>query len=170
MPITSMSASSCARASSAAEARFRIDAPIAPVRAARIVALDDGAAGVGRRAAGQPWARATFFVCEAAGPGAGSVADPADSVLLRGIDGSPAVLSEQLTDADVVVMIATQDVGAQCALVIGRACAARGIMTAGLVLGYDSDDAVAALRPHARVLLHSADEGDVVDLLTALRA
>jgi hypothetical protein len=28
---------------------------------------------------------------------------------------------------------------------------------------------VAALRPHARVLLPSADELDVVDLLTALR-
>jgi hypothetical protein len=29
--------------------------------------------------------------------------------------------------------------------------------------------AVAALRPHARVLLPSADEADVIDLLSALR-
>ena len=44
-------------------------------------------------------------------------------------------------------------------------------MTAGLVLG----DGVQtrrrrALRPHARVLLPTADESDVVELLTALRA
>ncbi len=44
-------------------------------------------------------------------------------------------------------------------------------MTAGLVLGdgFEAEDAVAALRPHARVLLLSADESDVFELLTALR-
>ena len=44
-------------------------------------------------------------------------------------------------------------------------------MTAGLVLGNGSEarDAVAALRPHARVLLPTADESDVLELLTALR-
>jgi hypothetical protein len=36
--------------------------------------------------------------------------------------------------------------------------------------GREADGAVAALRPHARVLLPSADEHDVTDLLTALRA
>jgi hypothetical protein len=45
-------------------------------------------------------------------------------------------------------------------------------MTAGFVLGdgYEADDAVAALRPHTRVLLPTADESDVVEVLTALRA
>ena len=40
-------------------------------------------------------------------------------------------------------------------------------MTAGLVLGdgFEAEDAVAALRPHARVLMVSADESDVVELL-----
>jgi hypothetical protein len=44
-------------------------------------------------------------------------------------------------------------------------------MTAGLVLGDGSQThgAVAALRPHARVLLPTADESDLVELLTALR-
>jgi hypothetical protein len=168
----SMLVRNCARAASAAEARFRIDAPVAPARAARVVALDEGAAGVARRLSGRPWASARFFVCEGGAPGSGRARDAADTLLLRGIDGSPAVLSEQLAGADVVVMIATEDAGAECALAIGRACAARGIMTAGLVLGdgYDADHAVAALRPHARVLLPSADEVDVTELLTALRA
>ena len=95
----------------------------------------------------------------------------ADDVLLRGIDGSPAVLSGELAGAHVVVMVATQDSGADCAYAIGKACWERAVMTAGLVLGDGSRTlgAVAALRPHARVLLPTADESDLVELLTALR-
>ena len=160
--------SSCARAATATEAAYRIDVPIASARAARIVALDEGAERVARRAAEEPWASAHFFVCE----GVAGAGTSADGLLLRGLDGSPVMLGEELDRADVVVMIATEGAGAACASTIGRACFERGIMTAGLVLGdgYETDDAVAALRPHARVLLPSADEGDVVELLSALRA
>lgn len=160
--------SSCARASTATEARYRIDAPIAPARAVRVVALDAGAAGVARRTAEQPWATAHFFVRD----GIADAGDSIDGLLLRALDGSPVALGEVLDRADVVVMIASEDSGAACASAIGRACAERGIMTAGLVLGasYEADAAVAALRPHARVLLPSADESDVTELLTALRA
>ena len=163
MTVTPILANSCARAATAAEARYRIDAPIAPSRGARVIALDPGAAVVAQRAAGQSWANARFFVCEGA---------DAERVVLRGIGGPTADLVEQLFDADVVVMIATEDSGAACAYAIGRACWERSIMTAGIVVGEDRDaeQAVAALRPHARVLLPSADEADVVELLTALRA
>ena len=160
--------SSCARAASAEEARFRIDRPIAPSRAARIVALDQGAAEVVARTAQLPWANARFYVCDAFD------AD-ADSMTLRGVDGGPATLADELASASVVVMIATSDEGADCAYALGRACWERGVQTAGLVLGDGSHAgtavaaAVAALRPHARVLLPSATEVDVVDLLTALR-
>ena len=156
-------ANSCARATTAAEARYRIDNPIAPARGTRVIALDAGAAEVASRVAAEPWANARFFVCEGS---------DADHVYLRGIGGAPADLVEQLQDADVVVMVATEDGGAACAYAIGRACWERAIMTAGLVLGDGSaaENAVAALRPHARVLLPSADESDVVELLTALRA
>lgn len=155
---------SCARAATAAEARFRIDRPVAPARAPRIVALDDGAAEVVRRTAALPWANARFSVCEAT--------DGADAVLLRGVDGGTATLADELASADVVVMIATSDAGAGCAHTIGKACWQRAVQTAGLVVseGPGSVRAVAALRPHARVLLPGADESDVVDLLTALRA
>lgn len=160
--------SGCARAASSREAAYRIDAPIAPARAARIVALDERAAGVARRVAELPWSNAHFFVCEGVARGD----DSTEGLLLRGLDGLPAVLDQELDRADVVVMIATEDSGASGASSIGRACWQRGVQTAGLVLGdgYESDAAVAALRPHARVLLPWADEGDVVDLLTALRA
>ena len=134
--------SSCARAATAAEARFRIDRPIAPSRAGRVIALDEQAA---------------------------------ESVVLRGIDGGPATLADELASASVVVMVATNDAGASCAYALGKACWERGVQTAGLVLGNGTSEgtaaaaAVAALRPHARVLLPDADELDVVDLLTALR-
>jgi hypothetical protein len=159
------SLSSCARAASAAEARYRIDAPVES-RRARVIALDEPAADVLRSVAALEWASARFFVCDTVG-GSGE----ADDVLLRGIDGSPAVLSGELAGAHVVVMVATQDSGADCAYVIGKACWERSVMTAGLVLGDGSQTlgAVAALRPHARVLLPTADESDLVELLTALR-
>jgi hypothetical protein len=158
--------SSCARAATAEEARFRIDRPIAPSRAGRVVALDPGAADVLRRTAQLEWANARFYVCDPAGAG---------DVALRGIDGGPATLADELASASVVVMVATSDAGADCAYVLGKACWERGVQTAGLVVGDGTHAgtaaaaAVAALRPHARVLLPSADETDVVDLLSALR-
>lgn len=159
---------SCARAATAAEARFRIDVPIAPSRAARVVALDEGAEPVVRRVAGQHWASARFFTYRSLAPAADAVAD----LLLRSTDGAESWLSEQLDGADVAVMIATANDGAEAASAIGNACTLRGIMTAGLVLadGHDTAAAVAALRPHARVLMVTHDEIDVSEVLTALRA
>jgi len=160
--------SSCARAASAEEARFRIDRPIAPSRAGRIVALDEGAAGVVVRAAALPWANARFYVCD-------SCDGEAESLTLRGVDGGPSTLADELASASVVVMVAISDAGADCAYALGRACWERGVQTAGIVLGDGTQAetaasaAVAALRPHARVLLPSATEADVIDILTALR-
>ena len=74
-------------------------------------------------------------------------------------------------DADVIMMVATDDVAADGAYQLGRAGWERSIMTAGLVVGgLEAPQVVGALRPHARVLLPAADSSDVVDLLTALRA
>jgi hypothetical protein len=161
------SLSSCARAATAAESRYRINAPVES-RNARVIALDEPAAAVLRSVAALEWAGARFFVGESVAVGGG--VDVGD-FLLRGIDGTPAVLAGELDGAHVVVMVATQDSGADCAYAIGKACWERSVMTAGLVLGDGSQaqDAVAALRPHARVLLPTADESDLVELLTALR-
>ncbi len=156
--------SSCARAASAEESRYRIDRPIAPSRAGRIIALDERAVGVVARIAQMEWANARFYTCN-------SVAEDGETVMLRGIDGGPATLADELASASIVVMVATSDTGAGCAYALGKACWERGIQTAGLVLGDGTHHgtAVAALRPHARVLLPDADELDVVDILTALR-
>ncbi|WP_329137479.1 3-methyl-2-oxobutanoate hydroxymethyltransferase [Streptomyces sp. NBC_01476] len=153
--------SESARAASASESRFRITRPIAPARNARIVALDSAAEAVARRVSHGPWARARFYGC---------APRPGDLGLYE-LDGRPAALPEVLTSTDVVVILATEDGGRAQAAEIGDACWARSITTAGVVLGdgFEAEDAVAALRPYARVLLLSADESDVFELLTALR-
>jgi len=172
---------SCARAATAAEARYRINAVIAPSRAVRVVALDVGAEPILRQVAKQHWASARFFTCVPTTRGTsngqpvsvlsgGNGAGP--DIELRSVDGSVARLTDELVDVDVAVMLATADDGAAAAAVIGEACSRRGIMTAGLILGElrEVGAAVSALRPHARVLMVSTDEHDVAEVLTALRA
>lgn len=142
------SISSCARAATAEEARYRIDRPIEG-RSARIIALDDEAAEVVRRVAEMPWGRSRFFPnADEFQPGA------------------------ELDDADVAILIATSDADGDAGGAIARACAERGIMVAGLILGerLEVADAVAALRPYARNLMVTEDEDDVAAVLTALRA
>jgi hypothetical protein len=165
---------SCARATTAAEMRYRIDRPIRGRQGARVIALDEGAGAIVARIAEYPWGSVRFY--ELAAP----VADIGDagsqSVTLRPVtvDGNghrPALLDE-LDDADLVVMIATTGSDHAAATIIGAACTVRAITTAGLVIGKQAAvaDTVAAIRPHARVLAVSTDEQDVVDVLTALRA
>jgi len=166
-------ASSCAVATTAAEARYRIDAPIAGRRGARVIALDDGAATIVRRAAQQTWNAARFFTLRVGGTaGASLMADDSPDLALHGTDGNESRLGDELADGDVVVMVATTDGNAAAASAIGRACFARGIMTAGLVLGERGavGETVTALRPYARVLLVTGDDQDLVEVLTALRA
>jgi hypothetical protein len=147
-PARPILASSCAFAATAEEARFRIDRPIGG-RAALVIALDAEAAEVVDRVAELPWQGARFF---------------------RGPD--EVDLEQELADADVAIMIATADADGDVAERIARACAERGIMTSGLILGerLDVGPAVSALRPYARNLMVTDDEEDVDAVLTALRA
>lgn len=159
---------SCARAATAAEARFRVDVPLVPSRATRVVALDATAAAAVREVAGGPWASARFFTVE---PGQETGAAP-DDLLLRSLDGGSSALGGELVDVDAVVMVAASDEGAAAASSIGLACTLRGVMTAGLVLvtGTGVTGALTALRPYARVLMVPADADDLAQLLTAIRA
>jgi hypothetical protein len=162
----------CGLAATATEARFRIDGPSPPARATRVVALDPGAVAVVRRAAERSWQGASFFSYDPGargGDGNGDGGQP--EVVLRAPDGSPRRLGEVLDGADMTVLVATAEDGAEAASVIGERCGRLGIMTTGLVLG-DSRAAsvVSVLRRHVRVLVVSGDEDDVPELLTALRA
>jgi hypothetical protein len=163
-------ASSCARATSAAEMRFRIDRGIEGRKGARVIGLDDGADAIIGRVSRRPWGHARFFTL--VGPTDAVAIRDSASVALRDTDGTESSLLKELETADVLMMIATTNSDRAAASVIGAACTVRAITTAGVVIGERSSVSatVSSLRPHARVLMTSKDEQDVVDLLTALRA
>jgi hypothetical protein len=160
---------SCAMAATAAEAKFRIEYSFLP-RDSRIVAVDAAAAVVVRRASQRHWSGAAHFLTfDGPAPSAANGSPP--DATLRTCDGTDVWLSNELASADVTVMVAGS-ASPEAAAVIGRACAERGIMTAGVALagaGDEVNDAVLALRPHAMVLVVSTDEDDLLELLTALR-
>jgi hypothetical protein len=165
---------SCARAATAAEVRFRIDAVEGIARSSRVIALDEGAASFVRGLAGQRWHGGHFLVFDhlvtanlyGSGP-------PADA-MLRDVGGAGTLLSTELDGADVAVMIATSAASAGAASVIGDACALRSIMSAGLVLDAAAEpgtfrSAVPALRPNAMVLVVLKESDDIAEILAALR-
>jgi len=96
---------------------------------------------------------------------------PDDALLRRVGTGGTALLSEELDGADTVVMIASAGANAEAASIIGDAAAARGIMSAGLVLPGDTpvNEVVSALRPNAMVLVVLQDVADAPEVLSALR-
>jgi hypothetical protein len=161
---------SCAAASTAKEARFRINARERRSRATRVVALDPGARELADRLGHETWREARLLVFSAsAAVTAAEDSELADVDLETG-DGTRTTLVEQLADADFLMMLATAGSGAAAAGAIGNACSLRGIMTAGLVLGQGAEatEAVSALRPYARVLLVTEDQQDVDAILTAV--
>ena len=154
--------SSCARAATAAETRHRISAPGFTHRSTRVIALDSHAAGIVQRLGGQRWSGGHFLVFSSALPG---------DALLRSVTGGTALLSEELQGADTVVMLASANASAEAASVLGEACAAANIMSAGLVVpgAGPVHEVVSALRPNAMVLVVLQDASDVPEVLSALR-
>lgn len=112
--------------------------------------------------AGKLWGGGHFLVFESAVP---------DDALLRRASGGTALLSEELDGADTVVMVASAGARADVASIIGDAAAARGIMSAGLVLPGDHpvNEVVSALRPNAMVLVVLREADDLPEVLSALR-
>ncbi|MGH6922499.1 MAG: hypothetical protein ACRED5_01905 [Propylenella sp.] len=166
---------SCAKAATAAEARYRVAYPNAKERASRIFALDQDGAAMMRRIAEEPWQGARFLTFRSALSGAkGLDALPVDSTLTT-LDGRTVRLSEELKDADVVVMIATSGKSAEAAAAIGNACFVRSIMTTGLIVARRGEQCevertIRALRPYAAMLVVSTGEEYIPEMLTALRA
>jgi hypothetical protein len=152
--------SSCARAATAKESAFRIDYPLTPARATRVVGFDPHAAEVVRSVACHAWGQAQFY----------SATHPGHQLVTTA--GEPQPLADVLDGVDSLIMVAATGEEALTVATIGSACQVRGIMTAGLVLtpGRPTSDALMALRPYARVLMVPADEDDLLELLRAIRA
>lgn len=152
--------SSCAEATTAKEAAYRLDYTLPAARNTRVVALDDEAEAIVRAAAGLEWDQARFYV----------TADPGDRLVT--MDGHDVALVDEIADSNTVVMVSVSGANAAAMAHLGEACHRRGIMTAGLAMTPAELDSEALhhLRPHARVLLVPAEPDDLVELLWATRA
>jgi hypothetical protein len=166
--------SSCAKATTAEEAGFRIDYPNSKARASRIIALDENAAGIMYRIEDGSWGEAHFFTYHSRQSAPGIEALSINATL-EARDGTQSKLNTELAGADVVIMIASSGQGIEAAAAIGNACFARSVMTAGLIVSRNRTDpeierAIRALRPYAAVLVVASDEEYVPAMLQALRA
>jgi hypothetical protein len=166
--------SESARASSAAEARFRIYAPNSKARAVMVIALDRPSERVVKSLAERQWNGATFFTASAFG------AMPKQGETFAGwlsdLAGRTKNLVEEVTGADLVVMVAQAGEDAAAASIIGEACSLKRVNTTALVLGGPnvSDDTLSKtlsqLRPWSLMLVIASAEEYVADMLSALRA
>ena len=166
--------SGCARAATAAEARFRVQYPNSKKRSSRIFALDARAAEAMYAITEDPWNDAHFLTVSGTArldPDATQAAD----LPLAAPDGSPANLADELVGADLVVLLAAEGGPEGAAEVIAREAYNRKIMCAGLVLVAGQkesavDGVVNSIRGFASVLVVARDNDFIPAMLTALRA
>ena len=168
--------SESARMSSAAEARFRIDAPNSTPRAIKVIALDRPSEAALKRIAQLPWNKADFLTASAlAGTSQSETALSVEN-WLNDLVGRTKILIKEIDAADLVIMVATAGESAAAASVIAETCRLRRIMTTVLVRGSASasDDAtartLAPLRPDALMVVMASADDYIVDMLTAVRA
>lgn len=146
--------SESARMSSAAEARFRVQAPNSRPRTVKIVALDSASEDTVRRLAAASWNQASFYTAAA----------------------FTQDLKAAVSDADLVVMVAGPGGYSARAAEIGAACSERRVMTTALIVGALStpDDELAKtlvqLRPWSLMVVIANADDYILDMLTALRA
>ena len=152
------------RMTSAAEARFRVQAPNSRPRSIKVVALDTAAEAVVRRLAGEGWQHATFFL---ATPSPDQLSDLA---------GNQHSSDDTIAAADLVVLVAGPGGRAHAASVVGEACSRRRVMTTGCLVGAasaserDVSRTLAQLRPWSLMLVIAGSDDYIDDMMTALRA
>jgi hypothetical protein len=161
--------------SSAAELRFRINAPNSMPRRVKVIALDPPSETLVKRLAQLHWNNASFFTASA------FAAAPVRAGFsmqgwLSDLAGRAKDLIDEVGAADLVVMVATAGENAQAAALIGEACSLKRVNTTGLILGGASatdemlSDTLAQLRPWSLMLVIANREDYIEDMLTALRA
>jgi len=154
--------SESARMNSAAEARFRVQAPNSRPRATAVIALDRDSQSVIERLAGAGWQHASFFS-----------AASADS--LCDLSGRTRSLGDEVDRADLVVLVAGPGGRAHAASAIGEACSRRRVMTTGFVVAATSaperevSKTLAQLRPWSLMVVIAGHDSYIDDMLTALR-
>jgi hypothetical protein len=168
--------SESARMASAAEARFRIDAPNSKPRAIKIIALDRQSDRVVKRLAEGKWNQASFFTASAFAGAPKKGESFSMTGWLSDVAGRTTDLVNEVNSADLVVMVATAGENASAAAIIGEACSLKRVNTTGLIIGgaNASDEALsktlAQLRPWSLMLVIASADDYIEDMLAALRA
>lgn len=163
--------SESARVTSAAEQRFRVQAPNSRGRATAIVALDAPSEAVVRRLASLPWNRATFLKAVNGAP----AAEPIPVGWITDLDDRRTRLQDEIDASDQVIMVAAAGGHAEAAAMIGRACSLRRVTTTALIVGADTAadrevaKTLAQLRPWSLMVVIAHTDDYVADMMTALR-
>jgi hypothetical protein len=166
--------SESARAASAAEARFRIQAPNSAERATAVIALDQPGEAVLRRLSQDTWHRATFLKAPEADAPDGSNGPPADGWMTDLAERKTRV-ADQVAASDQVILLAGAGGHAAAAEVIGRACSLRRVTTTALVVGAEGSSdrelsrTLAQLRPWSLMVVIANSDDYIADMMTALR-
>ena len=166
-------ASESARATSAAEARFRIDHPNSAPRAVKVIALDPASERVVKEIARAAWSRAGFLTAASFNA---PRRDESFSGWLSDLAGRATDLVGEIAAADLVVVVAAAGENAQAASVIAEAASLKGVMTTALIVGSaGKPDAALArtlteLRPYAAMIVIASEDEYIADMLAALRA
>jgi hypothetical protein len=168
--------SESARASSAAEARYRIDAPNSRPRAVTVVALDRPSEALVERLAQEHWNGAGFLTASPFSAGPRADAPFSMQAWLSDLSGRTRHLLREIEGADQVVMIAAAGESVPAAGIIGEACGLKRVTTTALIIGgvAASDEALsstlAQLRPWALMVVVAGSDAYVADMLRALHA
>jgi len=168
--------SESARASSAAEGRYRIDAHNSRPRAVKVVALDRPSEALAERLAQEPWNGASFLTASAFSAVPQTALRFSMQAWLSDLSGSTRHLLQEIDSADQVVMIACAGKGVPAAGIIGEACSLKRVATTALIIGgaAATDEALsrtlAQVRPWALMVVIAGSDAYVADMLRALRA
>lgn len=154
------------RMTTAVEAAFRVQYPNSRRRSTLVVALDDDARKVLHQLIELEWNNAQFAVLEE---------KPPAQIQVVGLQGAVSPLPSAITQADVVMMVATHDTPAHRVRMIGELCFRHHVMTAGFVLSPpryldDIQQTLAAVRPYVISLVVESDPDYLIEALRAIRA
>ena len=168
--------SESARMTTAEEARFRIDYPNSKPRAVKVIALDAPSERVVKRLAQRTWQRATFFTAPKFDGAPRGGAGWSMQAWLSDLAGRTMDLIDEVTSADLVVMVSSAGTNADAAAVIAEACGVRKVMITALIIDSESksDEEVSktltSLRPYASMLVIASNDDYIEEMLAALRA
>ena len=163
--------SESARAASAAEARFRVQAPNSSPRATAVIALDEGSETMLGRLAQDSWIRATFLKAPVADP----PGPAADDGWVTDLGGRRSRVRDHVEVSDQVIMLAAAGGHAEAAGVVGRACSRKRVATTALIVGADGaadrelSKTLAQLRPWSLMVVIAGSDDYIFDMMAALR-